>query len=36
MERQEGSGDEPAMAMMGAMKSVSIVAVQASARGDLS
>lgn len=34
MERQGESGDEPARAMMGAMKSVSLVAVQASARGD--
>jgi hypothetical protein len=34
MEREGESGDEPARAMMGAMKSVSLVAVQASARGD--
>ena len=34
MERRGEAGDEPAAAMMGAMKSVSIVAVQANTRGD--
>ena len=34
LEREGESGDEPAKAMMGAMKSVSLVAVQANARGD--
>jgi hypothetical protein len=34
LEREGESGDEPARAMMGAMKSVSLVAVQANTRGD--